>query len=226
LVNYFIELNVVLEKYMSKWLAVLSLVLGVSTSAHANLILNGSFENNDIKSNSWKAFTAGTVDGWSGTNMELWDNFDRFNAFDGSQYAELNANGNGGRYSIFQSFSTEVDMTYDVSFAYAARRKGESFQLDIFSDTDSVLFSQVFDDHAIKSWSEFYGDFVAQTTLTTIRFSTINTGTYGNFVDDIVVTAAPRFSASVSGVSVPEPASLAVLLPLAAFALIRRRKNR
>ncbi|GMM71026.1 hypothetical protein MTsDn5_09780 [Alteromonas gracilis] len=158
--------------------------------------------------------------------MELWDNFDRFNAFDGSQYAELNAKGNDGRYSIFQSFSTEVGMTYDVSFAYAARRKGESFQLDIFSDTDSVLFSQVFDDHAIKTWSEFYGDFVAQTTLTTIRFSTINTGTYGNFVDDIVVTAAPRFSASVSGVSVPEPASLAILLPLAAFAVLRRRKNR
>ena len=48
---------------MSKWLVVLSLVFGVSTTAHANLILNGSFENNDIKSNSWKAFTAGTVMG-------------------------------------------------------------------------------------------------------------------------------------------------------------------
>ncbi len=29
---------------MSKWLVVLSLVFGVSTTAHANLILNGSFE--------------------------------------------------------------------------------------------------------------------------------------------------------------------------------------
>ena len=208
---------------MSKWLVVLSLVFGVSTTAHANLILNGSFENNDIKSNSWKAFTAGTVDGWSGTNMELWDNFQGLNAFDGSQYAELNANGNNGRYFIFQSFSTEADATYDVSFAYAARGKGESFQLDIFSDTDNILFSQVFDDHAIKTWSEFYGDFVAQTALTTIRFSTINTGTYGNFVDDIVVTEAPRL-ASVSSVSVSEPASLAILLPLSAFAFIRRRR--
>lgn len=209
---------------MSKWLTVLFLVLGVSTSAHANLILNGSFENNDIRSNSWKAFTAGTVEGWSGTNMELWDNFQRLNAFDGSQYAELNANGNGGRYSIFQTFSTEAGNTYDVSFAYAARRSGESFQLDILSDTNSVLYSQVFDDHAIKSWSEFYGDFVAQTALTTVRFSTINTGTYGNFVDDIVVTAAPRFAASVSSVS--EPASLAILLPLSAFALIRRKRTK
>lgn len=211
---------------MSKWLAVLFLVLGVSTSVHANLILNGSFENNDIKSNSWKAFTAGTVDGWSGTNMELWDNFQRLNAFDGSQYAELNANGNGGRYSIFQTFSTEVGNTYDVSFAYAARRSGESFQLDILSDTNGVLYSQVFDDHAIKSWSEFYGDFVAQTTLTTIRFSTINTGTLGNFVDDIVVTAAPSFAASASSVSVSEPPSLAILLPLSAFALMRRKRTK
>ena len=209
---------------MSRWLAVLSLVLGVSTSAHANLILNGSFENNDIRSNSWKAFAAGTVDGWSGTNMELWDNFQRLRAFDGSQYAELNANGNGGRYSIFQTFSTEADSTYDVSFAYAARGKGDSFRLDILSDTDSILFSQVFDDHAIKTWSEFYGDFVAQSALTTIRFSTINKGTLGNFVDDIVVTAAPSFSASVSSVSVSEPASLAILLPLSALVLMRHKR--
>ena len=110
-----------------------------------------------------------------------------------------------------------------MSFAYAARGKGESFQLDIFSDTDNILFSQVFVDLAIITWSEFYGDFVAQTALTTIRFSTINTGTYGNFVDDIVVTEAPRL-ASVSSVSVSEPASLAILLPLSAFAFIRRKR--
>ena len=211
---------------MSKWLAVLSLIVGVSTPAHANLILNGSFENNDIKSNSWKAFTAGTVDGWSGTNMELWDNFQRLNAFDGSQYAELNANGNGGRYSIFQRFATEVGATYDVSFAYAARRSGESFQLDILSDTDSILYSQVFDDHSIKIWSEFNGDFVAQTALTTIRFSTINRGTYGNFIDDIAVTAVPSFVASASSMSVSEPMSLAILLPLSAFALMRRKRTK
>jgi hypothetical protein len=95
---------VISEKYMSKWLVVLSLVFGVSTTAHANLILNGSFESDDIKSNSWKLFAEDTVTGWSGTDMELWDNFDRLNAFDGSQYAELNANVRGVSYSIFQNF--------------------------------------------------------------------------------------------------------------------------
>lgn len=60
---------------MSKWLVVLFLVFGVSMIVYVNLILNGSFENNDIKSNSWKVFIVGIVDGWSGINMELWDNF-------------------------------------------------------------------------------------------------------------------------------------------------------
>ena len=40
---------VILEKYVNKWLVVFFLVFGVSTTAHANLILNGSFENNDIR---------------------------------------------------------------------------------------------------------------------------------------------------------------------------------
>ena len=210
---------------MSKRTAFIFMVFfSVSITAHANLILNGSFESDDIKSNSWKPFAEDTVTGWSGTDMELWDNFNRLNAFDGSQYAELNANVRGVSYSIFQNFKTEAGTTYDVSFAYAARRNGESFKVDIFSETDSVLFTQVFDDHNVKRWSVFFGDFTAQTSLTTIRFSSLNAGTYGNFIDNIVVTEAPSFSASVSNVS--EPASLAILLPLSALALIRRNRKK
>ena len=58
-----------------------------------------------------------------------------------------------------------------------------------------MLFTRVFDDHNVKRWSVFFGDFVAQTALTTIRFSTINAGTYGNFIDNIiVVTEAPSLA--------------------------------
>lgn len=214
-----------LEYHLSKRTAFIFMVFfSVSITAHANLILNGSFESDDIKSNSWKPFAEDTVTGWSGTDMELWDNFNRLNAFEGSQYAELNANVRGVNYSIFQNFKTEAGTTYDVSFAYAARRNGESFKVDIFSETDSVLFTQVFDDHNVKRWSVFFGDFTAQTSLTTIRFSSLNAGTYGNFIDNIVVTEAPSFSASVSSVS--EPASLAILLPLTALALIRRNRKK
>ena len=214
-----------LEYHLSKRTAfIFMFFFSVSITAHANLILNGSFESDDIKSNSWKPFAEDTVTGWSGTDMELWDNFDRLNAFDGSQYAELNANVRGVSYSIFQNFKTEAGTTYDVSFAYAARRNGESFKVDIFSETDSVLFTQVFNDHNVKRWSVFFGDFTAQTSLTTIRFSSLNAGTYGNFIDNIVVTEAPSFSASVSSVSVSEPASLAILLPLSSFAFIRRKR--
>lgn len=202
--------------------AVLCLLFSINNLASANLILNGSFENNDIRSNSWKSFSAGSVDGWSGTNMELWDNFQNLNAFDGSQYAELNANGNGGRYSIFQSFASSENTVYDFSFAYAARRANESFQLDIVSGNNTILFSQMFDDHKIKNWNEFYGQFIADSVSTTIRFSTINTGTYGNFLDNIVVSQA-SFIQSMSSVSVSEPMSLAIL-SLSAFVFMRRKK--
>ncbi|WP_032096017.1 MULTISPECIES: DUF642 domain-containing protein [unclassified Alteromonas] len=211
---------------MRKITVVISLLFLVCNVASANLILNGSFENNDIKSNSWKAFSAGSVDGWSGTNMELWDNFQNLNAFDGSQYAELNANGNGGEYSILQTFTSSKGAIYDLSFAYAARRNNDSFELEIFSgDNDSdLLFSQVFNDHKIKSWNEFYGQFIADSVSTTIRFSTINKGTLGNFLDNIVVNQASA-TAGISSVSVSEPMSLAVL-SLSIVVLMRRKRRK
>ena len=210
-----------MRKVMFLFLALMS----VSGTGHANLILNGSFENNDIPNNSWRPFNAGTVDGWSGTNMELWDNFQRFKAFEGRQYAELNANGNGGRYSIYQTINTIAGLSYDVSFAYAARRRsGESFRFDILDVSDSVLFSQVIDDHLVKSWSLFSGGFVALSDFTTIRFSTINRGTYGNFIDNVSVTGAPTPALRASSVSVPEPSSI-LLLSAAIVFFARLRKK-
>jgi hypothetical protein len=211
---------------MRKVAAVFLALMSICGVSHANLIVNGSFENNDIPNNSWRPFNAGTVDGWSGTNMELWDQFQRFKAFDGRQYAELNANGNGGRYSIYQTINTIAGQSYDVSFVYAARRrKNESFRFDILDINDSVLFSTVIDDHKVKSWSEFYSEFTAQSNLTTIRFSTINRGTYGNFIDNVSVTGAPALALRASSFSVPEPSSI-LMLSAAMIFLAKRRKQR
>lgn len=167
----------------------LLLVNGVT---HASLIVNGSFENNNVRANSYKAFSAGTVSGWDGTNMELWDNYKNFAAYDGDQYIELNAHGVKGAYSIFQSITTTQGDVYDVSFAYAARSNtNESFLFEVIDGSSETVFSQIIDDHTVKTWSMFETSFVALSDTTEFRFTTITTGTVGNLVDALTVTTAP-----------------------------------
>ena len=58
--------------------------------ANANLMINGGFEQTKVGTNKWRWFTADNVSGWSGSNIEIWDRFQNFDAFEGVQHAELN----------------------------------------------------------------------------------------------------------------------------------------
>lgn len=214
-------------------------LLLVSGVTHASLIVNGSFENNNIRANSYKAFSAGTVSGWDGTNMELWDNFKNFAAYDGDQYIELNAHGVNGAYSIFQSITTTQGNVYDISFAYAARSNtNESFLFEVIDGSNETVFSQIIDDHTVKTWSVFETSFVALSDITEFRFTSITSGTVGNLVDALTVTTAPAVltlaSAFVavpasptltltSAVSVSEPTT-GVLIAFVVGCLALRRK--
>lgn len=213
-------------------------LLLASGFAQASLIVNGSFEDDNIRANSWKAFSAGTVTGWEGSNMELWDNFRKFIAYDGDQYAELNAGGENGAYSIFQSVSTIQGAVYDVSFAYAARSStNESFLFEVIDASNQTLFSQIIDDHAVKMWSVFETSVTALSEITLFRFTSISGGTVGNLVDAITVTSEDAFLtvtspfvvsttdttfALTSAVSVSEPTT-GLLMAFLAGCLLRRK---
>ena len=190
--------------------------------AQAGLIVNGGFEANDINNNSWKWFDSSKVSGWDGSNIEIWDSLQKFESFEGEQHAELNAHGSKGSFSIFQTFSTDLFQAYQVDFAYAARkRNSESFLFEILDETGSSLFSNVMDDHTIKTWSTFNHKFIATTALTTIRFTTINTGTYGNFLDNVNVSALVSPGVQV----VSEPSNIALFtLTLLGLVSIRKKK--
>ena len=212
----------------SKFFA-LALLLASSVT-HASLIVNGSFETNDIRSNSWKAFASGTVDGWEGTNMELWDNFKNFAAFDGEQYIELNANGNKGSYSIFQSINSVEGVIYNVSFAYAARSNtNEHFLFEVIDNNGNIVFSQVIDDHTVKTWRVFETHFEAQSDVTVFRFTSLNQGTVGNLIDAFDVNEAQSSlvplstsTAASRSTSVSEPGLWFMMSCV--FGLVIRRK--
>ena len=185
---------------------VLGLVL--AASANANLIVNGSFEDNDVAEGTWQYFAADDVNGWDGSNIEIWDGLHGVASAVGEQHAELNAHPYAGEFSIFQNFATVIGQSYDVSFFYSARQSNaESFAYSVGSLMGELT------DHVVGRWSQFQGSFIASSETSQIRFTAITNGTVGNFLDGVVVTA-----------SVPEPGSL-VLFALGLFGLGFARRS-
>lgn len=208
-----------------KLLVLVSIVL-FSNVSQAGLIINGGFEDTHVADGNWRWFSSSNVDGWEGSNIEIWDSLTKFESYEGEQHAELNAHGSTGAFSIFQTFSTDVNASYDVSFAYAARRSNsEAFLFEVLDDAGSSLFSKEINDHTVKSWSTFDWTFSATSVLTTIRFTTINTGTYGNFLDDVdVVASSNLFPSAPTAVSEPSGIFL-VSMMISALLLFRLKMS-
>lgn len=185
----------------------------LAVSANANLIVNGGFEENTVAAGNWAYFSSANVNGWDGDNIEIWDYYGGVVAPEGNQHAELNAHPfDGSVFSIYQNFATVAGQTYDVSFFYSARvDSNEQFSFSV----DSL--AAVLSDHVVGSWKKYTGSFLASSALSTISFTTYDVGTYGNFLDDVVVTAR---------VNVVESNPLVMLLIGFAGLIFIRRKNR
>jgi hypothetical protein len=170
------------------WVAVATVMAAtiVTPSAQASLIVNGGFEANPLSNNQWNYFNAEQVLGWEGSNVEIWHHLNGVMAPEGKHHAELNADGkNNGAWSIFQTFATTKGQLYDFSFYYRARANTkEAFEFSI--GNVEALVKQ----HSTSAWNKFSGSFVADSISSTIRFTSLNTGTVGNFIDDVVVTQA------------------------------------
>ncbi|AOY86845.1 PEP-CTERM sorting domain-containing protein [Marinobacter salinus] len=198
-------------------LSALTLSLAVAAPASANLIVNGSFEDPDVASGAWKSFDASEVPGWDGSRIEIWDNYNGETAYEGSQFAELNSDpGTGTAFSIFQDIATVIGQAYDMSFAYQARRSDtEVFAFSVIPEGSATLSWQL-SNHTTDGWKLFSNSFVATAINTRIMFTSVvpETGTIGNFLDDVKVTVA-----------VPEPGTIAMLsLGLFGLGMSRRRR--
>lgn len=193
----------------------LSIVAGalLALNANANLIVNGGFEDNVVAPGNWGHFASANVNGWEGSNIEIWNTYGGVIAPEGKQHAELNAHPyTGGVFSIYQDFVTAIGQTYNVSFFYSARvNSNEQFSFSAGN------LAAILNDHMVGNWKQYTGSFVASSALSTIRFTSYDAGTYGNFLDNVVVTAKA---------SVVESNPLVMLLIGFAGLVLVRRKNR
>lgn len=197
-------------------LACAAALLMASFSSQATLIINGDFEANTLSSGSWSWMSSTLVDGWDGSNLEIWHGLNGVAAVSGSNFIELNAHGtNQGNWSIFQTFATDIGQQYQFSFYYRARNSSnEQFAVELAG------MNWLFDDHTTTGWNHFSNSFVATASNTTLRFTSLNSGTMGNFIDAVQVSSVP------SAQAVPEPASIAAFgLGLLALMGLRRKSR-
>jgi hypothetical protein len=201
------------------------MIIGAVSSANANLVTNGGFESNEITANSWKWFSSDLVDGWDGSNIEIWNNYDNFAAYEGEQYAELNAHpSNGEGFSIFQEITTVVGEVYKFSFAYAARTSNdEEFAYTVGGAlNENVVVTANLENDLVREWTLFETEFTANDTLTNIVFTAVNpvVATVGNFLDDVVVVAKDELSTNEASA----PAGIAMFfMSVAGMFYLRRR---
>lgn len=201
---------------LKMWVAAATLL--AATNAHATLIVNGGFEANPVSYKNWSYFSAAQVPGWQGSNIEIWHHLNGVIAPEGKQHAELNAHGfNNGAWSIFQTFDTTKGQLYDFSFYYRARANTKEAFLFSIGNVEALV-----QQHSTSAWNKFNGSFVADGKSSTVRFTSLTSGTVGNFIDDVVVTQTP----SVLTAAVPAAPTLAVVgLGLLTLLFTRRQRQ-
>jgi choice-of-anchor C domain-containing protein len=200
----------------TKALAALAICAALSPMAQASaeLIVNGGFESANGFTGSFQPLSSGLV-GWSIDSGSV----DLINAYwtpaSGAYSLDLNGNGPG---TISQSFATQVNQTYLVSFAMAGNPDGGSNK-SIFA-TVTAPNTYTFDitgvDKANMGWVTHTFTFVATSTSSTLSFvGNVDNSAYGAALDDVSVTA------------VPEPETYAMLLGgLGLMGYMARRRQR
>lgn len=167
----------------------LGLVFG--SFSHANLLINGGFEDPDV-GGSVSQENPANVPGWeSEQDIEIWNNISILDSFEGGQHIELNSRGDNP-WSIWQDFTTSPGDWYSLYF-YAARRDSgnESFRVDVLSETSDLLLTEVVS-LTSNDWTRYSFDFTAAGTSSRLQFTSITpTRSRGNLIDAVTVVPSP-----------------------------------
>jgi hypothetical protein len=216
-----------------KKLLVAAVVLGAAAGAQAGLI-NGGFEQllpTTLPVNGITITSATNVPGWKTTatdnQIEIWSTaFNGVSAYEGKQFAELNAN----QVSTLYQDATGIAAGAVVGYQFAHRgRAGTDTMNFVLTDLgvdgvfgtsdDTVLLTRIATD-GNNAWG-FYAGTGIVALGNTVRFSFVSVSaaggaSVGNFLD------AADFGVGVG--NVPEPASIA-LVGLALLAASRRTRR-
>ena len=193
------------------------------TSLASAGLINAGFEYGQAN-NTWGDHSDASISpagGWLTTEpdhkVEVWGSgYSGVNAYDGTNFAELNANAVG---ALYQSTSgIQSGDVVDYHFAHRGRLGVDTMELKITdTKTGVVLFAHQYSD-GNQAWGFYSGSFTVGNNVAStdsIQFSYVSisaaggSATYGNFLDDA------DFGVGINSTSqsspVPEPSSFALL---------------
>jgi Protein of unknown function (DUF642)/PEP-CTERM motif len=211
--------------------AAASLCLGLlTTSAHADLLVNGSFELPLVPMGGYTNFTAGSPDvvGWSIVGIDaavvsgsFVDSGITFQAQEGNQWIDLTGvSSNSSLNGVQQTLVTTPGAQYLLTFNVGSATNGSivfpsTIELSI-DGQPRVSYTNPATPTTSLDWMQFNVGFVATGTSTSLSF--YNGGASNNFTSALD---------NVSVMAVPEPASAGLLLvglcAVAAAARVRQR---
>lgn len=205
-------------------LLVAAISLAAAPAAMAQrVIVNPSFESNDPQGPggaNYQVYANGSVVGWNSASgeIELWDtNFQGVPAYDGSVFAEMNANVPGALYQNICMVSGE---TIGWTFAHRARSGGPATQTARFQIANSsgtqlqLLATQASTINNVWNVNTGSTTYSGASGVQRVQFITTDAGSYGNLLDDIRITLNPFVelsTASASGVESLATANLPTL---------------
>jgi len=193
----------------------------LSNASVADIVVNGSFEADDIPSTGYN--DPGFITGWvvnedPDNQVTLFDRADLI-APDGNQFVTFNGGGTAPTASIFQTLSTVNGGTYDVSFWTGANIPARSRILgQVFNGVGTagmLIASEEGNIGALNAYQETTFTFQALSSSTTFVFADNSTSSIDSdvFLDHLVIVRA-----------VPEPSSFAIMAAIGIVVGIRRRK--
>jgi hypothetical protein len=193
---------------------------GATCGSDATELGNGGFETPGVASNSYNIFDASQVPPWNTTDssngIEVWgDTYLGVPAFEGANFAELNANSAG---TLYQDVVTTPGATMTWTLHHRGRDGtdvmkvliGDALLADVWSDDGWDWISGDIADPA-TAWGAATDTYVVPLgqTCTRFAFRAVGPGSYGNLLDAIgfVVTipAEPTPEPTAEPTPTPEP---------------------